>query len=154
MPLGPPDLSGTALRFATPVVHRRYGPPVPTAEGLENDPEPVDTAGLAHHWPEPRTTLERAPEGYETTEIRAGTTALDLRIEDRTTRARADSILVGEAEYTVISTRLLAGRTLVHVFADAQPGPAFEPVEPSLEDVYFSTMHGHLSGGAVLEKAS
>ena len=30
----------------------------------------------------------------------------------------------------VISTKLLAGRTIVHVYADASPGAEFEPVEP------------------------
>jgi ABC-type multidrug transport system ATPase subunit len=48
-----------------------------------------------------------------------------------------------EREHAVISTKLLAGRTVVHVHADASPGPGFEPVEPDLEDVYFSTMAGH-----------
>ncbi len=38
--------------------------------------------------------------------------------------------------YNVISTRLVAGRPLVHVFADEAPLD-FKPVEPSLEDVYF-----------------
>src|SRR5688500_9575187 len=49
-----------------------------------------------------------------------------------------------EREYAVISTKLLAGRTLVHVYSDAAPGPGFEPAEPDLEDVYFSTMAGHI----------
>ena len=40
----------------------------------------------------------------------------------------------------MISTKLLAGRTLVHVFSDTAPGAGFEPAEPDLEDVYFSTM--------------
>jgi ABC-2 type transport system ATP-binding protein len=48
-----------------------------------------------------------------------------------------------ERHHRVISTRLLAGRTVVHVYDDAQPGPEFAPVEPTLEDVYFSVMGGH-----------
>jgi ABC-2 type transport system ATP-binding protein len=45
-----------------------------------------------------------------------------------------------QAEHAVISTRLVGGRTVVHVFSDEQPG-GFEPVQPaSLEDVYFSTL--------------
>ena len=48
-----------------------------------------------------------------------------------------------EAQQQLISTKLLSGRTLVHVYADAQPGAGFEPVEANLEDVYFSTMAGH-----------
>ncbi|HWI66141.1 MAG TPA: ABC transporter ATP-binding protein [Symbiobacteriaceae bacterium] len=49
-----------------------------------------------------------------------------------------------ERDYAVISTKLLAGRTAVRVYSDAAPGPGFEPAEPDLEDVYFSTMTGHL----------
>ncbi|HZG43191.1 MAG TPA: ABC transporter ATP-binding protein [Longimicrobium sp.] len=49
-----------------------------------------------------------------------------------------------EREHAVISTKLLGGRTVVHVYADAAPGPGFEPAEPDLKDVYFSTMAGHI----------
>jgi ABC-2 type transport system ATP-binding protein len=31
----------------------------------------------------------------------------------------------------------------VHVYDESQPGPEFAPVEPDLEDVYFSVMAGH-----------
>ncbi len=47
----------------------------------------------------------------------------------------------------VISTRMLAGRTVVHVHADENPGGDFQAVEPTLEDVYFTAMAG-LQGGA------
>ena len=42
--------------------------------------------------------------------------------------------------YEVISTRLFAGKTVVHVLADRRPGEGFEPVAGGLEDVYFSTL--------------
>ena len=45
-----------------------------------------------------------------------------------------------EREHRVISTKLLAGRTLVHVYDDSTPGAEWHEVEPDLEDVYFSTM--------------
>ena len=48
-----------------------------------------------------------------------------------------------EQQHKVICTKLLGGRTLVHVYAESSPGPEFEPVEPDLEDVYFSVMGGH-----------
>ena len=57
---------------------------------------------------------------------------------------RREELATVEREHRVISTRLLAGRTVVHVFADALPGAGFEPVSPNLEDVYFSTMAGHV----------
>jgi hypothetical protein len=44
------------------------------------------------------------------------------------------------AAHEVISTRLAAGRTVVRVLSDKQPGPGFTPVEGGLEDVYFSTL--------------
>jgi len=48
-----------------------------------------------------------------------------------------------EQRHKVICTKLLGGRTLVHVYAESSPGPEFERVEPDLEDVYFSVMAGH-----------
>jgi ABC-2 type transport system ATP-binding protein len=44
------------------------------------------------------------------------------------------------AQYRVISTRLFAGRTVVHVLADGDPGAGFTQVNGGLEDVYFSTL--------------
>jgi len=49
-----------------------------------------------------------------------------------------------EREHAVISTKLLAGRTLVRVYSDGSPGAGFESAEADLEDVYFSTMTGHI----------
>jgi ABC-2 type transport system ATP-binding protein len=43
------------------------------------------------------------------------------------------------ASHAVISTKLLAGRTVIRVLAD-QPPAGFEPIDPSLEDVYFAAM--------------
>jgi ABC-type multidrug transport system ATPase subunit len=44
-----------------------------------------------------------------------------------------------QQEHAVISTKLVAGRTVIHVFSETQPDPSFETVATSLEDVYFST---------------
>ena len=44
------------------------------------------------------------------------------------------------ARHQVISTRLFAGRTVIHVIADKDPGDGFSRVEGGLEDVYFSTL--------------
>lgn len=44
-----------------------------------------------------------------------------------------------ERELTVISTRLVAGRTVIHVLAHDQP-EGFDPVGADLKDVYFSTL--------------
>jgi len=47
-----------------------------------------------------------------------------------------------QKRHTVISTRLLSGRTLIHVVADRYPGDDFEPIHPTLDDVYFATIAG------------
>ncbi|MDQ3516831.1 MAG: ATP-binding cassette domain-containing protein, partial [Gemmatimonadota bacterium] len=49
-----------------------------------------------------------------------------------------------EREHAVISTKLLAGRTIVRVYSDGAPGAGFDAAEGDLEDVYFSTMAGHI----------
>ena len=49
-----------------------------------------------------------------------------------------------EREHAVISTKLFEGRTVARVYGDGSPGPEFEAAEPDLEDVYFSTMTGHI----------
>jgi ABC-2 type transport system ATP-binding protein len=47
-----------------------------------------------------------------------------------------------EREHKIISTKLLGGRTVIHVYSeDALTG--FDPVQPDLEDVYFTAMASH-----------
>jgi ABC-type multidrug transport system ATPase subunit len=48
-----------------------------------------------------------------------------------------------EQEHKIISAKLLGGRTMVHSYSQEAPGRGFEPAEPDLEDVYFSSMSGH-----------
>src|SRR5688500_18890952 len=55
--------------------------------------------------------------------------------------ARAELAEV-ERQHHVICTKLVAGRTIVHVLAESRPGADFEAAEPDLEDVYFSVMAG------------
>ncbi|HEY5710596.1 MAG TPA: ABC transporter ATP-binding protein [Allosphingosinicella sp.] len=42
--------------------------------------------------------------------------------------------------HEIISTRLFAGRTVIHILSETDPKSGFEPVEGGLEDVYFSTL--------------
>ena len=51
-----------------------------------------------------------------------------------------DELEAHRERYRVISTRLFAGRTIIHVVADGAPGDGFAPVPGGLEDVYFSTL--------------
>jgi ABC-2 type transport system ATP-binding protein len=51
-----------------------------------------------------------------------------------------DDLQAYERDCRVISTRLVAGRTQIHVLAADRPDASFEEVSPLLEDVYFSTL--------------
>jgi ABC-2 type transport system ATP-binding protein len=51
-----------------------------------------------------------------------------------------DELAAYQEEHTVISTRLVGGRTVIHVFAENAPEDGFIAVEPDLEDVYFTTL--------------
>ena len=43
-------------------------------------------------------------------------------------------------DMVVLSTRLVGGRTVVHVLSDSSPGESFEAISPDLEDVYFGQL--------------
>ncbi|MGQ4583843.1 ATP-binding cassette domain-containing protein [Lysobacter sp. F60174L2] len=45
-----------------------------------------------------------------------------------------------ESRHTVLSTRLVAGNPVIHVFAPERPEEGFEQVAPDLEDVYFQRL--------------
>jgi ABC-2 type transport system ATP-binding protein len=66
------------------------------------------------------------------------TAALNGRIWKKT--IPREELVAHRNTHNVISTRLFAGRTVIHVLADAQPDPGFAPIDGSLEDVYFSTL--------------
>jgi len=63
------------------------------------------------------------------------------QVQGKIWRRRIDKgdLAAVQQEHAVISTKLVAGKTVVHVFSDEQPN-GFEPVPASLEDVYFSTL--------------
>jgi ABC-2 type transport system ATP-binding protein len=44
------------------------------------------------------------------------------------------------AQYDLLSSRLVAGRTIVHILADRDPGHGFAPAQAGLEEVYFATL--------------
>ena len=56
-----------------------------------------------------------------------------------------------ERQLSVVSTKLLAGRTVVRVHNPTSPGSEYDAVEPDLEDVYFTALAG--SGAAAGERA-
>jgi ABC-type multidrug transport system ATPase subunit len=57
-------------------------------------------------------------------------------------------------QFQIISTRLSAGRTQIHVRSDVQPDPRFQPEAASLEDVYFATLHHEREAAAAVARAA
>ncbi len=53
-----------------------------------------------------------------------------------------------QERFRVISMRLFAGRTMLHVLQNDLPEAGFEPVVPDLEDLYFATIRGFSYGTA------
>ncbi len=47
---------------------------------------------------------------------------------------------VYQQRYSVISSKLVGGKPLVHIFSESDPGEGFRPAQPDLEDVFFSTI--------------
>jgi ABC-type multidrug transport system ATPase subunit len=47
-----------------------------------------------------------------------------------------------EERYRLISSKLIAGRPLIHVYSAEPPGDGFQPVPADLEDVFFSRIGG------------
>ncbi|MDD3052205.1 MAG: ABC transporter ATP-binding protein [Candidatus Cloacimonetes bacterium] len=43
-------------------------------------------------------------------------------------------------ELNIISNRLFTGKLMIHIISETDPGNDFSPVDPNLEDVYFSTI--------------
>ena len=75
------------------------------------------------------------------------------RLEGRVWRriVERDDLARYQERYTVLSTKLLAGRTVLRVLSDNDPRDRFEIVEPALEDVYFAALRG---GGGVTAPAT
>jgi ABC-2 type transport system ATP-binding protein len=71
-------------------------------------------------------------------------TGLVAELEGRVWRKAIDpaELATHRQQYQVVLVRLFAGRTLIHVLSERQPGAGFEPVTPDLEDLYFTTIRG------------
>lgn len=57
-----------------------------------------------------------------------------------------------KTRYQVISSRMAAGNTVIHVYAESSPGDGFVSMEPDLEDVYFHRL-AEAGGGRVPAEA-
>ena len=63
---------------------------------------------------------------------------------------RVWSAIVGKSElfeyqnkYNVLSTRLVGGQPVIHVYSERQPEAGFHKIDPDLEDVYFQHLRAH-----------
>jgi hypothetical protein len=54
-----------------------------------------------------------------------------------------DALAGYQAAHNVLSTRLVGGRPVIHVYSESQPEEGFEQIEPDLEDVYFQRLRAH-----------
>lgn len=48
-----------------------------------------------------------------------------------------------QSRYTVLSTRLIGGQPLIHIYSDSPPEEGFAAIDPDLEDVYFHRLRQH-----------
>ncbi|MBY0504391.1 MAG: ABC transporter ATP-binding protein [Bryobacteraceae bacterium] len=69
-----------------------------------------------------------------------GTRAIEGRIW-RKSITKAE-MAAHEAQYRVISTKLIGGRPLIHIYQEEAPGDGFIASAPDLEDVFFSKIAG------------
>jgi ABC-2 type transport system ATP-binding protein len=50
-----------------------------------------------------------------------------------------------QTKFNVLSTRLVGGKPVIHVFSEQQPEAGFHQINPDLEDVYFQRLRAHQS---------
>ncbi len=52
-----------------------------------------------------------------------------------------DEVEKHQSSYQLISSKLVSGKPLIHIYSDSSPGDDFQVAEPDLEDVFFKTIH-------------
>ena len=52
-----------------------------------------------------------------------------------------DEIENHQANYQLISSKLVSGKPLIHIYSDSSPGNGFSVADPDLEDVFFKAIH-------------
>jgi len=74
-------------------------------------------------------------------EPRQAIDALQARVWRKTVSKQA--LPEYQARGNLLSTRLVGGQPMIHVFSEGQPEEGFVSVEPDLEDVYFQRLRRH-----------
>lgn len=52
-----------------------------------------------------------------------------------------DEVEKHQSSYRLISSKLVSGKPLIHIYSDTHPGDGFQVAEPDLEDVFFKAIH-------------
>ena len=86
----------------------------------------------------PRMAIIAAGQVRLAGEPRTAIASLDGRVWKKT--LDKGELAAHEAAHNVLSTRLVAGRPVIHVLSDAAPGEGFAAVPADLEDVYFGEL--------------
>ncbi|MFT6017806.1 MAG: ABC-2 type transport system ATP-binding protein [Saprospiraceae bacterium] len=47
-----------------------------------------------------------------------------------------------QSQYEIVSTKLVSGKPLVHIYSESDPGNGFQQIEANLEDVFFTKILG------------
>ncbi|MBB1286029.1 ABC transporter ATP-binding protein [Flavisolibacter sp. BT320] len=63
-----------------------------------------------------------------------------------------NEIIKLEQDYLLLSTKLLSGRRVIHIYNEGFPEGDFEPIPPDLEDVYFYVISQHNRNKIVPER--
>ncbi|GAA0644604.1 ABC transporter ATP-binding protein [Brevundimonas lenta] len=75
-------------------------------------------------------------------QLEGAPTELMHRLDGRVWRRTIEKAELADFQkrYNVLSSRLLGGRTLIHILSDENPGAGFEPAGNGLEDVYLAAV--------------
>jgi ABC-2 type transport system ATP-binding protein len=76
-------------------------------------------------------------------EPRAAIATLRERIWSK--RVSAAALAEYQQRFSVLSSRMIDGQPLIHIYSETSPGEGFTAVDPALEDVYFQRLHAHRS---------
>jgi ABC-2 type transport system ATP-binding protein len=63
-------------------------------------------------------------------------------------RVSAAALAEYQQRFNVLSSRMIDGQPLIHVYSERPPEDGFEPVAPGLEDVYFRQLRAHGNAAA------
>lgn len=67
---------------------------------------------------------------------------LDSKVWSR--KATKEQVNDIEKKFSIISTKLLSGSTIVRIYSNSAPGDGFEPAKADLKDVYFCNIAGYI----------